>query len=349
MLAPSLILLATLADAGEATLTIVHPASARVTLDGEPLIAVPLEPTRSIAYASAGEHALDLHDANGRRLVGAEVLLPQGFEVSCVATDRALTCPTARQTAAGAALPKRWGLQRSPTLVVHSDGTPVDLWLDGALALSLRGASLALVHVTPGVHSLDLREPGGDSGWAAGTFDTRSLETITIRFDQARIGRFDPPTRWRSGGGAGVPTLGPPARATITTTPFPAADLSRPSIDSTLSDPWSDGDEPKQVPTSVDLVLQVASRSWCDVAIDGVIAAEFRGSGERKVSLLPGRHTVEIRPFLEDSPSFTGIIDTGTEGEVTLQIDGSHQATSEPLHCLRPSDVGPPPARAIGH
>ena len=44
--------------------------------------------------------------------------------------------------------------------------------------------------------------------------------------------------------------------------------------------------------------------------LDGVLVAEFRGSKHRRLTLTPGRHTLSVRPFMEEEALVSGVLDT---------------------------------------
>jgi hypothetical protein len=329
--------LASLANAGEATLRLAHAAGVQATLDGIPLMAVPLEPTLSEAHVPPGLHELVLHDANHRMIFETSVQLPDGFTVYCAAAESRVTCPRATRPGRVDDLPPSWGAGNSPTLALHTGGLAADVWLDGELALRAAGEHLALLSLRQGVHRLDLRDPGEEMGWAAGTFDTRSAEVISLHFDEDRQARFQPPARWRSGGGAGTPTLGPPRRTELTSVAISRVDLPRASLAPQLSDPWGDGTDASTPAAHAEVTLDVLDRDWYDVEVDGVLVAEFRGSKHRRLTLTPGRHTISVRPFMEEEVIVSGVLDTRDCPEIRFVIDGAFRSRSEPEQCFRTS------------
>jgi hypothetical protein len=73
-------------------------------------------------------------------------------------------------------------------------------------------------------------------------------------------------------------------------------------------------------PAAVQLVLRSVDGEWADVLVDGLVVAELRNQREAIVTLTPGRHTVEVREFLERGAYTWAQVDTGYAHVMTLGI-----------------------------
>ena len=75
------------------------------------------------------------------------------------------------------------------------------------------------------------------------------------------------------------------------------------------------------------LVLRSVDGEWADVLVDGLVVAELRNQREALVTLSPGRHTVEVREFLERTSYTWAQVDTGYASVMTLGISEDRPIT----------------------
>ncbi|TNE84265.1 MAG: hypothetical protein EP330_30125 [Deltaproteobacteria bacterium] len=313
-------LLAMGALAGDASIHLVFPPGDTPMLDGQPMQVHRTTPDEARMFAEPGTHELRLVDGVGRVQARGSVELPEGFELRCTATRGELDCASASAMHGATEAPEAWGLAGGVSLAVHTDGEWVDVWVDGRRALELRNEPLGLVRMDKGLRRIELRDAGADRGWADGEIQTGHRTAVTLRFDIDRTARFDDGVRWHSGGGAGVPRLARPSATTVQTSTVFGHDLDQPTVHIATSDPWNKAPPRATIPDVVVLHLRNLDREWGDVRIDGEVVAEFRGSELREVRLPPGRHRIAVHEFLEELPYATGTLDTGTAGDITLEL-----------------------------
>ena len=88
-------------------------------------------------------------------------------------------------------------------------------------------------------------------------------------------------------------------------------------------------EEPVRVaPSHTTLVFRSTDGEWADVVINGKVMAEFRNEDEISVRVKSGKHTVEIREFMNDKSYTRAKIHTGYADEVVVGI-----TEGQPIEC----------------
>ncbi len=83
--------------------------------------------------------------------------------------------------------------------------------------------------------------------------------------------------------------------------------------------PTPTGPAPTAPAASIPVVLSSTDGEWVDVRIDGASVAELRAAGERRITVKPGRHTLELYAFMADAPYHRAVFDT-RDGAFTVAI-----------------------------
>jgi hypothetical protein len=74
------------------------------------------------------------------------------------------------------------------------------------------------------------------------------------------------------------------------------------------------------VTAGVRFVLRSLDDDWLDVRVDGQVVATLYNTKEATVTVGPGRHTVEVVPFMGSDPVHSAVVEAGTTGVATLGL-----------------------------
>jgi hypothetical protein len=116
-----------------------------------------------------------------------------------------------------------------------------------------------------------------------------------------------------------------PAPQVVVTTPAPQVVVQVPAAPP--PPPQATRPPPPPLPASVRLVLRSLDGEWADVVVDGKVVAEFRNQDEVIVTIKPGKHQIEVREFMDDTPYTTGRLDTGYASEITFGLREGERMT----------------------
>jgi hypothetical protein len=97
--------------------------------------------------------------------------------------------------------------------------------------------------------------------------------------------------------------------------------------------------EPAVADGRVALVFKSKDGTWLDILVDGD-RLEFRGTGQPRVAVQPGRHKIEVYAFMGSEPLKSTTIDTGSQKELSIGVDAT--GTAECYNCAAADAPGTP-------
>ncbi|MCO4746171.1 MAG: hypothetical protein KC912_15345 [Proteobacteria bacterium] len=330
-----LLLALSTASAADASLRVDSDHGVYIEVDGVRWAREAEEPNTTVGDTEPGRREVRVISPHGRVLYTGLVDVPSGYEVRCTWTNRAFDCPQALAIHQPEVTPtagsRPFGIvliERTPTpvpefvdLVVRATGgTWTDVVVDGLVVMELRNSPEGRVRITPGRHTLEFRDFMSDRGWATGQIDTRLAEVLTVGVSEDKKVTFYDSRGWLTGGGQGVPSVGRPNEMSTTAVVIEEMDLASASL-RVESFSWTPAAPAAVVPDEVTLRVRSRDGEWADVLVDGKVVLEIRNSDEESVQISPGRHTIEVREFMEEEPYTSGTLETGVSGLVTLGIE----------------------------
>lgn len=275
------------ASAGEGRLVVEIQGLLGLRVDGYPQ-APPSDTPAYVVDVPGGPHTVSLHKGPKTQVWSGVVDIPADHEVRCLAAAGQFTCQ------APAMIPDRVVVMAPIATVQAGPDTAVVVAPGLAMSAGPNGATVAVPGATVVVN------------------DTTGAAYVGVP-------------------GAYVMT---PAPQVVVTTPAPQVVVTAPqvvvqapTVTAPPPPPQATRPPPPPLPASVKLVLRSLDGEWADVVVDGKVVAEFRNQDEVIVTIKPGKHQIEVREFMDDTPYTTGRLDTGYASEITFGLREGERMT----------------------